>query len=207
MKKIEDKDIEKPKYYDGKENCLVPIRHCFYKLVSKRDKKTLSKVISKNISKKCLIITDEWCGYTGLQEEGYVHLTVNHSKTFTRTMSKNEVKDMFLSVNEKKLRNNEDDMPNNDSELHDESDDSEESFNSSFDNSEDYICHESDDDNIIIHTNSVEGFWKHLKRNLKNGGRHSDDVVIQLLNEAKQRYSYGHLFGEFIFKKIRISKY
>jgi len=49
---------------------------------NKRDKDTLLSLIKKNIKPGTEIHTDCWKGYIGLEAEGYIHKTVNHSEQF-----------------------------------------------------------------------------------------------------------------------------
>ncbi|XP_046685377.1 uncharacterized protein LOC124371108 [Homalodisca vitripennis] len=56
------------------ETFLVP--------VEKRDKETLLKVIKEKIEPGSTIISDCWRAYDCLEDEGFVHETVNHSKEF-----------------------------------------------------------------------------------------------------------------------------
>ena len=49
---------------------------------NKRDKKTLLSLLQKYVHPGTLIMSDCWRGYSGLQEAGYQHQTVNHSKFY-----------------------------------------------------------------------------------------------------------------------------
>ena len=50
--------------------------------VNKRDKETLIPIILDNVEPGTRITTDCWGAYTGLEECGFIHETVNHSKHF-----------------------------------------------------------------------------------------------------------------------------
>jgi hypothetical protein len=43
---------------------------------------TLLSIIEKHVAKGTMIITDCWAGYNGLENNGYIHRTVNHSDNF-----------------------------------------------------------------------------------------------------------------------------
>lgn len=55
---------------------------CFMVPVEKRDSATLLPIIKEWILPGTTIMSDCWKSYNCLQEEGYQHLTVNHSITF-----------------------------------------------------------------------------------------------------------------------------
>ena len=57
-------------------------RECFMVPVAKRDSATLLYVIKERILPGTTIISDCWKAYNCLEEEGYRHLTVNHSLNF-----------------------------------------------------------------------------------------------------------------------------
>jgi IS1 family transposase len=57
-------------------------RKVFLRTLPDRTKQTLSDMIQRHVLHGSTIITDCWRGYNGLEELGYTHLTVNHSKTF-----------------------------------------------------------------------------------------------------------------------------
>ncbi|KAK3852955.1 hypothetical protein Pcinc_040477 [Petrolisthes cinctipes] len=59
---------------ETKSTFLVP--------VEKRDKDTLLQIIKDKIEPGSIIISDCWKAYNCLQDEGYQHLTVNHSVNF-----------------------------------------------------------------------------------------------------------------------------
>ena len=50
--------------------------------VVKRDKATLVPLIRQYVKEGSEIWTDGWAAYVGLNEFGYIHKTVNHSKEF-----------------------------------------------------------------------------------------------------------------------------
>ena len=47
-------------------------------------KETLEKVIQSNVKANSIIYTDEWPGYYGLKDIGFVHKTVCHKRRFSR---------------------------------------------------------------------------------------------------------------------------
>jgi transposase-like protein len=57
-------------------------RKSFFRVVPSRNKDTLLAIIKESILPGTTIISDCWKSYDCLKDEGYVHLTVNHSITF-----------------------------------------------------------------------------------------------------------------------------
>ena len=57
-------------------------RECFAVPVESRDKQTLLRVIKEYIKPGTTIISDWWKAYDCLNDEGYIHLKVNHSVNF-----------------------------------------------------------------------------------------------------------------------------
>ena len=57
-------------------------KETFLVICKKRDKKTLHHLITRHVEKGTTIHTDQWRGYYGLEELGYNHYCVNHSKEF-----------------------------------------------------------------------------------------------------------------------------
>lgn len=55
---------------------------CFLVPVDRRDRETLLAIIKDNIRPGTTIISDCWKAYDTLSDEGYIHLTVNHSINF-----------------------------------------------------------------------------------------------------------------------------
>ena len=55
--------------------------------VEKRDKETITDLISKYVHKGPIIYTDKWKGYNELEVNGYQHWCINHSKGFKRPNS------------------------------------------------------------------------------------------------------------------------
>jgi hypothetical protein len=49
---------------------------------NKRDHATLLALIQKHVRNGTTIVTDKWKGYIGLQNEGFGHMTVNHTYNF-----------------------------------------------------------------------------------------------------------------------------
>lgn len=60
----------------------TPERKIYLVDVEKRDKQTLTKLITANVNKESTIYTDCWKGYGDLKNHFAKHETVNHSKTF-----------------------------------------------------------------------------------------------------------------------------
>ncbi len=80
-------------------------KKCFAVLVPNRSKESLFKVIKSKILPETTIISECWKEYSGLEEHGYSHFTLNHSENFLDPVTKvNTQKDenfWFLS----KIRN------------------------------------------------------------------------------------------------------
>ena len=55
---------------------------CFLVPVERRDKDTLIPVVRAQILPGICVMSDMWKAYDCLQDEGYNHLTVNHSLNF-----------------------------------------------------------------------------------------------------------------------------
>ena len=53
-------------------------------VVKRRTKEVLHGIIKANVERGTTIYTDQWGGYEGLQDEGYTHKTINHSRRFSR---------------------------------------------------------------------------------------------------------------------------
>lgn len=53
----------------------------FY-VVQRRDATTLVPIIKHHVACHSTIVSDQWAAYNGLQANGYLHLTVNHSQNF-----------------------------------------------------------------------------------------------------------------------------
>lgn len=54
----------------------------FFVEVTHRSREVLRRIILENVELGTTICTDEWAGYINLEEIGYHHLTVNHSRYF-----------------------------------------------------------------------------------------------------------------------------
>lgn len=65
--------------FGGKERNT---RNAFMRIVEKRDRDTLLPIIKSQIELGSTIFSDQWGAYFTLNEEGYKHDTVNHSKEF-----------------------------------------------------------------------------------------------------------------------------
>lgn len=60
---------------------------------------TLIPIIQEYVDTSCRIYTDEWGGYNGLKQVGYMHKTVNHSKEFTNgAASTNNCENIFSNL-------------------------------------------------------------------------------------------------------------
>lgn len=87
---IDESKFGKRKYNRGKrvEGCWVfggierGTGRCFFTRVADRSAETLIPIIQAHIAPGSTIISDCWKAYSKLSELGYVHQTVNHSKTF-----------------------------------------------------------------------------------------------------------------------------
>lgn len=81
---------KKRKYHRGSGNQNVWVfgaterstRNAFMQIVDKRDRATLLPIIKSHIDTGSTIFSDQWGAYFTLNEEGYTHDTVNHSKEF-----------------------------------------------------------------------------------------------------------------------------
>jgi len=87
---IDESKFGKRKYHRGKRVDGVWVfggidretKACFFSCVEDRKADTLVKLIKDNILPGTTIISDCWKGYSSLKDQGYQHLTVNHSKEF-----------------------------------------------------------------------------------------------------------------------------
>ncbi|BHF58753.1 Transmembrane protein 53 [Sparganum proliferum] len=57
-------------------------RKAIFEQVNDRSWPSLKAVIKKWVAPGSIIVTDQWKAYGKLNEEGYRHHTVNHSKNF-----------------------------------------------------------------------------------------------------------------------------
>jgi transposase-like protein len=55
-------------------------RKCFFELVEDRDKETLKQIIKKYVRRGSIIHTDSWKAYSCVEELGFRHRKVNHSR-------------------------------------------------------------------------------------------------------------------------------
>ena len=55
---------------------------CFKKVVPNRSKECLLNVLKEYVLPGSIVISDCWSSYNCLQDEGFVHLRVNHSLHF-----------------------------------------------------------------------------------------------------------------------------
>ena len=57
-------------------------RRLFLTTVPRRNRETLLPIIKNTIDVGAHIHSDEWAAYANLNEEGYIHETVNHTEEF-----------------------------------------------------------------------------------------------------------------------------
>lgn len=87
---IDESKFGKRKYHKGRRKDGVWVfggierdsKECFLESVPDRTAATLIPIIKKHVRPGTTIISDCWKSYSQLQEEGYNHLTVNHSIEF-----------------------------------------------------------------------------------------------------------------------------
>ena len=88
--KIDKSKFGKMKYHDGryiKGQWVFGVicrgmKACFLVLVERRNKDTLLPITPAHILPGTRVMSNMWKAYDCLQDEGYVHLTVNHSLNF-----------------------------------------------------------------------------------------------------------------------------
>lgn len=87
---IDESKFGKRKYHRGKRVEGVWVfggieresKKCFFEIVEDRSAATLIPIIKRYVKPGSIILSDCWKAYSSLKEEGYIHLTVNHSVTF-----------------------------------------------------------------------------------------------------------------------------
>lgn len=87
---IDESKFGKRKYHRGKRVDGVWVfggierasKKCFFEIVEDRSAATLVPIIKRYVKPGSIILSDCWKAYSSLKEEGYTHLTVNHSLTF-----------------------------------------------------------------------------------------------------------------------------
>ena len=84
----------KRKYHKGRRKGGVWVfgiekdsKNCFLASVENRSADTLIPIIKKHVLLGTTIISDCWKAYSRLEEEGYTHMTVNHSKEFVNSQT------------------------------------------------------------------------------------------------------------------------
>ena len=55
-------------------------RKAVLQIVEQRDRATLLPIIKRHVQLGSKLLSDQWGAYMSLNEEGYVHETVNHSE-------------------------------------------------------------------------------------------------------------------------------
>lgn len=87
---IDESKFGKRKYHKGRRVDGVWVfggiqrdsKECFFKCVADRTANTLISIIKDNILPGTTIISDCWKAYSSINDEGFSHLTVNHSLNF-----------------------------------------------------------------------------------------------------------------------------
>lgn len=87
---IDESKFGKRKYHKGRKVDGVWVfggierdtKNCFFTCVADRTAETLTEIIKNNIKPGTTIISDCWKAYSKLDQEGFKHLTVNHSVNF-----------------------------------------------------------------------------------------------------------------------------
>ena len=88
--KIDESKFGKTKYHRGRKiegkwvfgGLCRETKACFLVPVERRDKETLLPIIRAQILPGTRVMSDLWRSYDCLKDEGYEHLTVNHSLNF-----------------------------------------------------------------------------------------------------------------------------
>ena len=62
-------------------------RKMLYFIVKNRKKNTINEIFKRHINQQSIIYTDKWKGYSGLNNIGYTHNTVNHSIHFVNPIT------------------------------------------------------------------------------------------------------------------------
>ena len=87
---IDESKFGKRKYHRGRRVDGVWVfggieresKRSFFRTVEHRDAETLLPILKEFVLPGTTIISDCWKAYCSLESEGYIHLTVNHSKEF-----------------------------------------------------------------------------------------------------------------------------
>ena len=53
-------------------------------VVERRTNEVLHDIIKSNVVRGTTVYTDQWAGYDGQEDEGYMHKTINHTRRFSR---------------------------------------------------------------------------------------------------------------------------
>ncbi|KAG0428492.1 hypothetical protein DMUE_5817 [Dictyocoela muelleri] len=85
---VDESLFNKRKYHKGRKKKQIWVfggvesvsKKCFFRIVEARDKPTLQILIDINVKKGSEVVSDMWRAYIGLEEKGFLHFTVNHSK-------------------------------------------------------------------------------------------------------------------------------
>lgn len=68
--------------YGFSEGSSVRVRNvCFFEIIADSSSTTLIPIIQRYVKPSSVILSDCWKAYICLKDEGYTHLTVNHSLT------------------------------------------------------------------------------------------------------------------------------
>jgi transposase-like protein len=86
---IDESKFSKRKYHVGRlvrsvwvVGGIDELGETFFVDVISRTREVLHNIIQEYVHEQSFIFTDEWRGYSNLNELGYFHYTVNHSKNF-----------------------------------------------------------------------------------------------------------------------------
>jgi hypothetical protein len=60
---------------------------CFMERVANRSEEVLINIIRRKVRPGTIIVSDCWKAYTNLEQYGYIHYTVNHSKNFVNPLT------------------------------------------------------------------------------------------------------------------------
>ncbi|KAG0417724.1 hypothetical protein EQH57_0905 [Dictyocoela roeselum] len=92
---VDESLFRRRKYNNGRKKKQIWVfggveansKKCFFRVVEKRDKPTLQGLIDLNVFKKSEITSDMWRAYIGLEDRGFLHFTVDHSKEYVNKLT------------------------------------------------------------------------------------------------------------------------